>query len=143
MPQPCGGLVGTAEDTLEVRMTKKRSSSTRKKAPSGPASNRATARNRRESGEPGGGQGRRDEVGRSGVYPRDADNVPGDAEVRMAGSWGGGDYNESGGSELVYREGQLLGGLTAGPDGEPTIDIHSNVLRPRLPDHTGGDEREK
>ncbi len=42
----------------------------------------------------------------------------------MAGSWGGGDYNESGGSELVYRDGQLLGGLTAGPSGEPTIDIH-------------------
>jgi hypothetical protein len=143
MPQPCGGgLEGTPEDIREVRMTKKRSS-TRKKAPSGRASKGATARNRRESGAPGGGQGRRDEVGHSGVYPRDADNVPGDAEVRMAGSWGGGDYNESGGSELVYREGQLLGGLTAGPDGEPTIDIHSNVLRPRLPDHTGGDEREK
>jgi hypothetical protein len=42
----------------------------------------------------------------------------------MAGSWGGGDYDESGGSNLVYRDGQLLGGLTAGPDGEPTIDIH-------------------
>ena len=79
---------------------------------------------KRESGNPGGGQGRRDEVGRSGVYPRDAENVPDDAEVRMAGSWGGGDYNESGGSELVYRDGQLLGGLTAGPSGEPTIDIH-------------------
>jgi hypothetical protein len=52
------------------------------------------------------------------------DDVPPDAEIRMAGSWGGGDYNESGDSEVIYREGQLLGGLTAGPDGEPTIDIH-------------------
>jgi hypothetical protein len=85
----------------------------------------------RESGEPGGGQGRRDQVGPTGVYPRDADNIPPDAEVRMAGSWGGGDYNEAGGSELVYRDGQLLGGLTAGPSGEPTIDIH------------GGDRPEK
>jgi hypothetical protein len=54
----------------------------------------------------------------------------------MAGSWGGGDYNESGGSELVYRDGQLLGGLTAGPDGEPTEDTHSNLTRPSLPRNT-------
>jgi hypothetical protein len=123
-------------------MTRKRTTGTRKKAASGRASKRSAARDRRESGEPGGGQGRRDEVSLSGVYPRDADNIPGDAEVRMAGSWGGGDYKESGGSELVYQDGQLLGGLTAGPDGEPTIDIHSNVLRPRLPEHTDSDERE-
>lgn len=122
-------------------MARKRSSGTPKggKRKTG-SSRRSVQANKRESGEPGGGQGRVDEVGRSGVYPRDADNIPGDAEVRMAGSWGGGDYNESGGSELVYRDGQLLGGLTAGPDGEPTIDIHSNVVRPRLPDHTESDE---
>jgi hypothetical protein len=126
-------------------MAKKRSTSsrtsTRKKAASGRASNRTASRNKRESGEPGGGQGRRDVIGgQSGVYPRDADNIPGDAEVRMAGSWGGGDYYESGGSELIYRDGMLLGGLTAGPGGEPTIDIHDNILRPRLPDHTDSDE---
>ncbi|GLC26991.1 hypothetical protein [Roseisolibacter agri] len=80
---------------------------------------------RRESGQPGGGQGRRDEIGgRTGVWPRGAEGVPPDAEVRMEGALGGGDYDEAGGSELVYRDGQLLGGLTAGPDGEPTIDIH-------------------
>ena len=124
-------------------MGKKRSTGTRKKSPGSRARKKAAGPDRRESGEPGGGQGRRDAVGGSGVYPRDADNIPGDAEVRMAGSWGGGDYNESGGSELIYRDGQLLGGLTAGPDGEPTIDIHSNVLRPRLPDHTESDESDK
>jgi hypothetical protein len=123
-------------DHSEGSMAKKRSTSTRKKASGGRTRSRSTARSRRESGEPGGGQGRVDQVGLSGVYPRDASNIPGNAEVRMAGSWGGGDYNESGGSELVYREGQLLGGLTAGPGGEPTIDIHSNILRPRLPEHT-------
>ncbi|HET7552067.1 MAG TPA: hypothetical protein VFK04_12290 [Gemmatimonadaceae bacterium] len=82
------------------------------------------ARDARESGEPGGGKGRRDDVGASGVYPPGAERIPPDAEVKMAGSWGGGDYDESGGSELIYRDGQLLGGTTAGPDGEPTIDIH-------------------
>jgi len=99
--------------------------------------------NRRESGQPGGGQGRRDEVGRSGVYPLGAENIPRDAEVRMAGSWGGGDYNESGGSELVFRKGQVLGGLTSGRDGEPTIDIHTNAARPRLPEHTESDDDRK
>ena len=98
---------------------------------------------KRESGEPGGGQGRRDEVGGSGVYPSTADAVPPDAEVRMAGSWGGGDYNESGGSDLVYRDGQLLGGMSAGPDGEPTVDTHRDVVRPRLPKQTSGEEPEK
>ena len=90
------------------------------------ASDQSTERpeHEQESGEPGGGRGRRDEVGGSGVYPPGVSDIPPDAEVRMAGSWGGGDYNESGGSELVYRDGQLLGGLTAGKDGEPTIDIH-------------------
>lgn len=83
---------------------------------------------RRDSGEPGGGQGRRDDIGgQTHIYPREDGDVPGDAEVRMQGSWGGGDYNEAGGSELVYRDGILLGGLTAGPDGEPTIDIHGGA----------------
>jgi hypothetical protein len=128
-------------NTQEGGMAKKRSA--RKSA----APNRSDAQKRRESGEPGGGQGRRDEVGPSGVYPRDADNIPGDAEVRMAGSWGGGDYNESGGSELVYRDGQLLGGLTAGPSGEPTIDIHGGdrpeLHRVDLPNRADTDEDEQ
>ena len=84
---------------------------------------------RRESGEPGGGQGRRDEVGGSGVYSRSAENVPDDAVVRTPQQWGQGDrgaegYEDSGGSELVWRDGQLLGGLTSDASGRPTIDIH-------------------
>lgn len=85
---------------------------------------------KRESGLPGGGQGRRDEVGPTGVYPMSA-GIPGGKhlEIRNPGSWGQGDrgaagYEDSGGSELTMRDGQLLGGLTAGPGGEPTIDIH-------------------
>ena len=114
-----------------------------KQRKAGRAADRQAVPVRRESGEPGGGQGRRDDVGGSGVYPPDAENRPGDAEVRMAGSWGGGDYNESGGSELVYRDGQLLGGLTSGPDGEPTEDTHSNPTQPTLPRMTDtGDEEQ-
>jgi hypothetical protein len=100
------------------------------------ANKKSGAPDKRESGEPGGGQGRRDEVGASGVYSPSAENIPPDAEIRMAGSWGSGDYDESGGSELVYRDEQLLGGLTSGPAGEPTIDIHARGERsPDARDH--------
>jgi hypothetical protein len=83
-----------------------------------------------ESGMPGGGKGRRDEVGPTGVYPVSAGIPEGrHLEIRTPAAWGQGErgaegYNDSGGSELVMRDGQLLGGLTAGPSGEPTIDIH-------------------
>jgi hypothetical protein len=85
---------------------------------------------KRESGAPGGGAGRRDDVGRTGVYPISGDERPsGKAELRPLGDWAGGDrgiagYEDSGGSELVMREGQLLGGLTSDGSGRPTIDIH-------------------
>jgi hypothetical protein len=124
-------------------MAKKRNTRARNDSTRGKGARRSAASDKRESGEPGGGQGRRDEVGISGVYPPGAENIPGDAEVRMSGSWGGGDYNESGGSELVYRDGQVLGGLTAGPDGAPTMDIHSNVVRRRLPGRTDRNEGQR
>lgn len=84
---------------------------------------------RRESGKPGGGEGRRDKAGGSGVYPRSAENIPGDAVIRTPQQWGQGargaeGYEDSGGSELVWHEGQLLGGLTSDPSGRPTIDTH-------------------
>lgn len=73
-------------------------------------------RNRRESGEPGGGQGRKDEVGGSGVYPFSGPQPQGPAEIRTQAGWGQGErgaagYEDSGRSELVYEGGQLLGGL--------------------------------
>ena len=98
---------------------------------------------RRESGKPGGGKGRRDEVGPTGVYPMSAgaDAAPPDAEIRTPASWGQGKrgakgYDDAGGSELTMRDGQLLGGLTAGPGGEPTIDIHGGdrIVRPEAHD---------
>ena len=85
---------------------------------------------RRESGQPGGGAGRRDEVGPTGVYPMSGGIPEGKhPELRSPASWGQGErgaegYNDSGGSELYMRDGQVLGGLTSGPGGEPTIDIH-------------------
>lgn len=91
---------------------------------------------RRESGQPGGGAGRRDEVGKSGVYPMSAGIPEGKhPEIRTMAAWGQGErgaegYNDAGGSELVWRDGQLLGGLTAGPGGEPTIDLHGGDIPP-------------
>lgn len=88
------------------------------------------AGDKRESGQPGGGAGRRDVVGPTGVYPMSGGIPPGHRlEIRTPAAWGQGErgaagYDDAGGSELIYRDGQLLGGLTAGPGGEPTIDIH-------------------
>lgn len=84
----------------------------------------------RESGLPGGGQGRTDAVGGSGVYPASStDPIPGDAQAQGLASWGQGargaaGYEDSGGSGLVWREGQLLGGLTSDASGRPTSDAH-------------------
>lgn len=100
---------------------------------------------RRESGEPGGGAGRRDIVEPSGVYPMSGGIPPGKhLEIRTPASWGQGErgaegYNDAGGSELVMRDGQLLGGLTSGPGGEPTIDIHGGD-RPPAPVKKSDDE---
>jgi protease I len=53
----------------------------------------------RDSGMPGGGQGRTDQVGGSGVFPASASsNAPGDA--RTQGERGAAGYEDSGSSEL-------------------------------------------
>jgi hypothetical protein len=97
---------------------------------------------RRESGEPGGGQGRVDVTEPSGVHPLSAGVDPNrNAEIRTQAAWGQGDrgpegVNDAGGSELTMRDGQLLGGLTAGPNGEPTIDIHGKDRPPEQPPAT-------
>jgi hypothetical protein len=90
----------------------------------------------RESGQPGGGAGRRDDVGRTGVYPLSGDERPvGASEIRKLGDWAGGDrgiagYEDSGGSELIMRDGAVLGGLTSDGAGRPTIDIHGGASNP-------------
>jgi hypothetical protein len=61
---------------------------------------------RRESGDPGGGKGRRDEVGRiGGVYPASSmEEAPSDAVIRGQAEWGQGEkgaagFHDSGQSE--------------------------------------------
>jgi hypothetical protein len=60
--------------------------------------------NQNDSGLPGGGAGRRDEVGRTGVYPlSDAAGASGDAPLVNEGAFGQGDrgaagYDDSGDS---------------------------------------------
>ncbi len=62
----------------------------------------------RESGMPGGGAGRRDETGLSGVYPASqAEGAAGDAPLRGEEEWGQGErgaagYEDSGSSELNF-----------------------------------------
>lgn len=70
----------------------------------------ASRRDDRESGMPGGGKGRRDATGRSGVYPASATERPGrDAPVRTENAWGQGErgaagYEDSGTSEMASSE---------------------------------------
>lgn len=111
-----------------------------------PPPTQSGADDKRESGRPGGGAGRRDEVGPTGVYPMSGGIPPGRRlNVRAPASWGQGDrgaagYDDAGGSELVYRDGQLLGGLTSGPGGEPTIDIHGGDM-PATPEPDRPEEK--
>jgi hypothetical protein len=57
----------------------------------------------RDAGHPGTGVGRRDEPGKTGVYPYNTSNPPDDAEPQVAGRWGQpptGSYQDHGDSEL-------------------------------------------
>lgn len=59
----------------------------------------------KDSGMPGGGKGRKDKVGGSGVYPASDPNAPEDAQTHGEMSWGQGErgekgYYDSGRSEL-------------------------------------------
>jgi hypothetical protein len=79
---------------------------------------------KRESGVPGGGKGRKDEVGHSGVYPMSGPHPAGNVEMKQQASWGqsargAAGYEDHGGSELTWEGGQLLGGFNTGPGGEP------------------------
>lgn len=63
-----------------------------------------------ESGNPGGGAGRKDEVGKSGVYPvSEMEGASKDAVVHGESSFGQGErgaegYNDAGSSEIVYLD---------------------------------------
>ncbi|HET8654844.1 MAG TPA: hypothetical protein VFL93_04980 [Longimicrobiaceae bacterium] len=71
-----------------------------------------TTRQENDPGEPGGGAGRRDEVGGSGVYPASAGSAPSDSQIRTQNTWGQGDrgaagYEDSGSSELHFSKEQI------------------------------------
>jgi hypothetical protein len=82
---------------------------TRDRGPGGPGP---------DSGQPGGGKGRVDEVGRSPVYPASGPLPSGDAEVRTPASFVHGQLDEEGrpvegGSEITMTDdGTVLGGAT-------------------------------
>ncbi len=66
---------------------------------------------RRESGQPGGGAGRREEAGGSGVYPASAPQSPENAPYHGMASWGQGErgaagYQDSGALEPSTYEGK-------------------------------------
>ncbi len=70
-----------------------------------------TKRARRESGMPGGGAGRREEAGGSGVYPASGPEPEENAPYHGMASWGQGErgaagYEDSGRSELTRDVGQ-------------------------------------
>lgn len=69
----------------------------------------ASINNKRESGLPGGGAGRKDVIGRSGVYRVSGPQPAGDAPIVPMASWGQGKrgaagYEDHGESELFFRE---------------------------------------
>jgi CBS domain-containing protein len=64
--------------------------------------------NRRESGLPGGGAGRKEEIGGSGVYPMSGPHPPGDAPLVGQAGWGQGQrgaagYEDHGESEIIIQ----------------------------------------
>ncbi len=89
----------------------------------GRASQTRAKDSKRESGQPGGGQGRIEVVGHSGVYPGSGPYPKGVAAVRTPAEFVHGQRDEEGrevegGSEMTYlEEGILLGGETPPPSG--------------------------
>jgi Ala-tRNA(Pro) deacylase len=89
----------------------------------GPASASRARKSKLVSGQPGGGQGRVEVVGHSGVYPGSGPYPKGAVAVRTPAEFVHGQRDEEGrevegGSELIYlEEGILLGGETPSPSG--------------------------
>jgi len=79
----------------------------------------------RDSGQPGGGKGRVDDVGRSPIYPGSGPYPSGDAEIRTPATLARGQVDDQGrpvegGSEIIMTpEGVVLGGATPPPSSPP------------------------
>jgi hypothetical protein len=93
---------------------------------------------RRECGLPGGGQGRRDETGHSGVYPVSSmGGASGEARVEGEQSWGQGargaaGYEDSGDSEIMVSDGVDIPGLSGGRE----QDAGDDKVSPAAPQST-------
>lgn len=72
-----------------------------------------TSDQKRDSGNPGGGQGRKDEAPHTGIYPMSAGEMPPGEAVVMTeaelgqGKRGAAGYQDSGSSEISYEPGEL------------------------------------
>lgn len=89
------------------------------------AATNAIEESKRDSGMPGGGQGRKDETEKSGVYPVSSmEGADGAAQIRNEASWGQGErgaagYADAGSSEPTPVEGQeAVGSDISEPGGE-------------------------
>jgi hypothetical protein len=77
-----------------------------------------------ECGQPGGGRGRIDRVGRTGIYPGSGPWPPGEVETRTPDTFVQGQRDDEGrevegGSEPTYLNREvLLGGATPPPSGQ-------------------------
>jgi len=80
-------------------------------------------------------EARRDVVGHSGIYPATGPFPPGPAEVRVAGSLGGGNYYEDhGSSEMTYTGDTVLGALTGSEAGPRTrVDLMALLQSGEIP----------
>ncbi len=97
---------------MAMRQTQTKKGSTRSnrgttqyKNATGAKTRQTDSRSRRDSGNPGGGAGRREEVRGSGVYPASGPLPPDNAPHQGEASWGQGKrgaagYQDSGSSEL-------------------------------------------
>lgn len=109
--------------------------------------NRGTRHPDSEAGVPGGGRGRRDEAGGSGVYPASSGKAPPGAVKRTQAEWGQGDrgaegYEDSGASGLFHYPVQLGAGDAAGP-GEPSGPAATEpTMEPETPESSGLSDEE-
>lgn len=90
----------------------------------------------RESGVPGGGKGRRDEVGGSGVYPASSGRAPAGSEIKTPAEWGQGDrgaagYEDAGNSELFFTEAELEAARKAEEQSKPRDASRAKPDQPR------------
>jgi hypothetical protein len=98
----------------------------------------AGAPGRRESGQPGGGQGRTDRVGPTGIYPGSGPYPEGPAEARTPADFVRSQVDEEGrpvegGSEITFMHPDTdIGGTTPPPSGAPS------TAKPQPPDQPSG-----